>query len=329
MIGFTSFLSNHAVVQTLKRAAAPGGRLSHAYLLHGTAGTGKKTLARIFAAGLLCDSAEQRPCGQCAACRKVEREIHPDLLVVRRPEGKNLISVDQIRSLRENVYLRPNEAQRRVVLMEGAEGMNDSAANALLKVLEEPPPYLVFILTADNRSLLPETIVSRCVCLELGEVPRFQAEKWLLKTFPEEEPALLEEALLCGGGNLGRCVGYLKKDGAAAGFQMALKLLQSLATGREYDVMETLSPLEGDRDAFLRLLTDMDRLVGEIAKVPYLPIGGVAAALASEARISPQKAILIHELGDDMRRRLALNCNLSLALGLYNADLRNIMEQAV
>lgn len=328
-MNFTSFVSNHAVVQTLRRAAAPGGRLSHAYLLHGTAGTGKKTLAKIFAAGLLCQSDGERPCGECAACRKVQGEMHPDLLVVRRPEGKNLIAVDQIRALREAVYLRPNEAERRVVLIEGAEGMNSSAANALLKVLEEPPPYLVFILTADNRSLLPETIASRCICLELGEVPGFQAEKWLLKTFPEEDPALLEEALLCGGGNLGRCVGYLKKDGAAAGFQTAIKLYQSLAAGREYDVLETLSPLEGDRDAFLRLLTDVDRLAGEIAKSSFLPGVRLAALLASETRISPRKAVLIHELGDDVRGRLALNSNLSLTLGYYCAELRNIMERTV
>ena len=83
MISFTSFLSNHAVVQTLQRAASPAGRLSHAYLLHGTKGLGKRTLARIFAAGLLC-GADERPCGQCNSCHKVEKESHPDLMVLRR-----------------------------------------------------------------------------------------------------------------------------------------------------------------------------------------------------------------------------------------------------
>lgn len=327
MISFSSFLSNHGVVQTLKRAAAPGGRLSHAYLLHGTAGTGKRTLARIFAAGLLCNAPEERPCGACIACRKVEKGIHPDLITVCCPEGKSQISVDQIRTMREEVFLRPNEGRHRVVVIEGAETMNPSAANALLKVLEEPPPYLVFILTANNRSLLPETIASRCVCLELCEVSRLQAEKWLLREFPDESPSSVEEALLCGGGNLGRCAGYLKKDGAAAGFQTAIKLLQSLTTGREYDVMEALSPLEGDRTAFLRLLTDVDRLAGEAARAAFLPEQQTVLTLVP--RISPGQAVEIHDLGDNMRERLNGNGNLALLLGCYCAQLRNMMERTV
>lgn len=311
------------MVQTLKRAAAPGGRLSHAYLLHGTAGTGKRTLARIFAAGLVCTAGEGRPCGKCAACRKAEKAGHPDLIIVRPPEGKSMITVDQIRALREEVHLRPNEARYRVVMIEGAEMMNSSAANALLKVLEEPPPYLIFILTADNRTLLPETIASRCICLELCEVSPDQAEQWLKEQFPDEDPSAIEEAVLCGGGNLGRCAGYLKKDGAAAGFQTAIKLLQSLTTGREYDIMEALSPLEGDRDAFLRLLTDVDRLTAETAKAAFLP--GRASALVP--RISPGRAVMIHELCADLRARLNLNGNLPLLLGSFCAELRNIMER--
>ena len=325
MIGFTSFISNHTVVQTLKRAVQPGGRLSHAYLLHGTAGTGKKTLARIFAAGLLCN-AENGPCGECTACRKVEKEIHPDLITVRPPEGKAMITVDQVRALREEVHMRPNEGRYRVVLIEGAEKMNLSASNALLKVLEEPPPYLIFVLTADNRTLLPETIASRCICLELCEVSALQAEKWLVRQFPDEDPAAIDEAVLCGGGNLGRCAGYLKKDGAAAGFQMAVKLLQSLSTGREYDVLEALSPLDGDRDAFIRLLTDVDRLAAESAKAAFLPDSRV---LSLVPRFSPTRAIQVRELGDELRSRLTLNGNLSLLLGYYCAELRNIMERTV
>ncbi|MBQ4050637.1 MAG: DNA polymerase III subunit delta' [Oscillospiraceae bacterium] len=314
------------MVQTLKRAVQPGGRLNHAYLLHGTAGTGKKTLARIFAAGLLCTAEMDRPCGECTACRKVEKDIHPDLIVVRPPEGKSMITVDQVRALREEVHLRPNEGRYRVVLIEGAEKMNISASNALLKVLEEPPPYLVFVLTADNRTLLPETIASRCICLELCDVSPLQAEKWLVRQFPDEDPSVIDEALFCGGGNLGRCAGYLKKDGAAAGFQMAVKLLQSLATGREYDVLEALSPLDGDRDAFIRLLTDVDRLAAESAKAAFLPQSRV---LSLVPRFSPTRAIQVRELGDDLRSRLTLNGNLSLLLGYYCAELRNIMERTV
>lgn len=325
MIDFSGFLANHAVVQTLKRAAAPGGRLGHAYLLHGTAGTGKRTLARCFAAGILCEADGERPCGQCHSCRKAEKGIHPDLLIVRRPDGKAQITVDQIRTLREDVYLMPNEAQRRAALIEEADAMNEAAANALLKVLEEPPPYLTFILTADNRSALPETIVSRCISLELSEVPRLQAEKWLMKQFPDAPPDQLAEALLCGGGNLGRASAYLQDEKAAASFRSALALVKGLSSGRAFDVLAAASPAEGNREVFLALLADVDQLMGEIARGAFLPDGGLSA-LPSGCRVSFRQAAEIHRLGGQLRQRIAANGNLPLLHSLYCAELRNIME---
>lgn len=327
MISFTSFLSNHAVVQTLQRAASPAGRLSHAYLLHGTKGLGKRTLARIFAAGLLC-GADERPCGQCNSCHKVEKESHPDLMVLRRQADKSVITVEQIRTMREQAWLRPNESERRVILLEGADQMNPVAVGALLKILEEPPSYLVFILTADNMDAMPDTIASRCVCLELSEVPRLQAEKWLVRQFPDEDAILIDRALLCGGGNLGRCIAFLKGEREAASFELALTVMKSLTTGREFDIMTALSPLEGDREGFLQLLTDLDQLAGQIARAGFiLPESSEIAHLA--AGISPARAIRIHQLGDGLRRRLILNGNLSLLLGTCCAGLRQIMEQPV
>jgi len=183
---FSDFQSNQRVVQTLK-AAAGGRRLSHAYLFHGTQGTGKRMLARIFAQALLC-TGEEKPCGRCPHCLKFAHDAHPDFTVVQKPSDKNFILVDQIRTLREEIFIRPNEADHRVVLIENAEQMNPAAANALLKVLEEPPPYAVFLLTANNRDLLPETIASRCVCLEILEIPETQAERWLEAQFPGTSP---------------------------------------------------------------------------------------------------------------------------------------------
>ncbi|MFQ9847907.1 MAG: DNA polymerase III subunit delta, partial [[Clostridium] leptum] len=98
--------------------AANGGPLNHAYLLHGTKGTGKRTLARTFAEAILCRG-ENRPCGSCAACLKVEKGIHPDLMVVQKPEGKANILVEQVSSLREQDYIAQT-TEHRVVILEKA-----------------------------------------------------------------------------------------------------------------------------------------------------------------------------------------------------------------
>lgn len=322
---FSQFLGNTHLKSVLERASQPGSRtLGHAYLLHGTAGTGKKTLAAVFAAALLCQG-ETRPCGECPACKKVFGHGHPDLLRFKRPEGKTQFPVDLIREIRRQAYIRPNESEHKVILIENAEEMNASSANALLKVLEEPPPYLVFILTCNNLSALPETIPSRCICLEAHEVSERRAEQWLLRQYPDEMPERLEKALLCGGGNLGRCIGYLEDETAAGIFDSAGALCRALASGREYDLVAQLAAYEGNREKFGRLLLMMDRLMGETSRAAFLPESSMEVT-ALAARISPQRAIRVHQLGDEMQKGLRANVTLSLLLAVYASGLKTIME---
>src|ERR671939_1832615 len=121
---------------------------AHAYLFHGPPGVGKRPLAKAFAAELLGDAA------------RVERGSHPDLYMLE-PLGDQ-IRIDAIRELRHDLHMRPFEADRRVYLIFGAHAMNDEAADALLKDLEEPPSYAVIVLVADELGSLPATIQSRC-----------------------------------------------------------------------------------------------------------------------------------------------------------------------
>ena len=121
---------------------------AHAYLLHGPPGVGKKEMATLFAAELLGDHA------------RVERRSHPDLYVLEAVGDQ--IRIDDIRTLRHDLHMRPFEASRRVYLIFGADTMNEDAADALLKDLEEPPAYAVIVLIANDLGPLPETILSRC-----------------------------------------------------------------------------------------------------------------------------------------------------------------------
>jgi DNA polymerase-3 subunit delta' len=122
---------------------------SHAYLLHGPRGAGKDEAANAFVAGLL-----------HATERRIADESHPDLYVVE-PEGEAIL-IDQIRALRNDLHLRPFEAERRSYVIREAETMGRDAANALLKSLEEPPAYAVFVLVCNDRARLLPTIESRC-----------------------------------------------------------------------------------------------------------------------------------------------------------------------
>ena len=107
--------------------------LSHAYILSGQRGSGRHTLARLLCAALVCTGAGERPCRNCTPCRKVQQGIHPDVRWVG-DDGKD-ITVGQVRALRSDAYIRPNEAQRKVYVIENAQTMNASAQNAMLKLL--------------------------------------------------------------------------------------------------------------------------------------------------------------------------------------------------
>jgi DNA polymerase III subunit delta' len=153
---------------------------AHAYLFHGPAGVGKRGLALAFAAELLGER------------DRVERQSHPDLYVLE-PLGDQ-IRIDAIRALRRDLHMRPFEGERRVYLIFGADLMNEEAADALLKDLEEPPPYAVIVLVADDVGPLPETIRSRC-----QPVPfRRLSERAVREVIAERAPGLSpnEEAAL-------------------------------------------------------------------------------------------------------------------------------------
>lgn len=165
-------------------------RFPSAVLLSGPEGVGKIQLAEAIAAALLCRPAREAktgkvalPCGECKSCRLMSGQTHPDFLEVVPEETGKMIKVDQVRSLTDFVYARPQIAPRRVVLLHPAEAMNLNASNALLKTLEEPSPDTFLILVSSHPARLLPTIRSRCLktnlTLPTSEVARrWVSERW-------------------------------------------------------------------------------------------------------------------------------------------------------
>ena len=168
--------------------------LSHAYLITGGSGDSRAALIKRMAAAYLCRG-ERPPCGRCVPCRKVLADIHPHVSHTGPAPGKQENAVDQIRALRADAYIRPNEGLRKVYVIDPADAMNPAAQNALLKVLEEGPSYAAFLLSAGQPGKLLDTVRSRC---ELLALPPEE---------PKPDPALLAQAsslaeLLLGGDEL-------------------------------------------------------------------------------------------------------------------------------
>lgn len=155
-------LPENSTLERAVRRAAEQGRLSHAIVL---SGDGDLTdAARFIAAAHVCEGTD-RPCLRCRHCRKVLEGIHPDVSVIRDTEHREL-TVDAVRALRQDVYIRPNEAARKVYIIADSRQLNERDQNVLLKIVEEGPPYAAFIFCTDSPAALLETVRSRCVLLK-------------------------------------------------------------------------------------------------------------------------------------------------------------------
>lgn len=156
---------NSTLARAVRRAAEQG-RLSHAIVLSGDGDL--LGAARFIAAAHVCGE-EGKPCLRCRHCRKVLEGIHPDVTVVRDTEHREL-TVDAVRALRQDVYIRPNEAARKVYIIADSHQLNERDQNVLLKIVEEGPPYAAFVFCTDSPSALLETVRSRCVLLKYDAV---------------------------------------------------------------------------------------------------------------------------------------------------------------
>lgn len=202
---FDSLAGNQPLKAALRRALHT--RFPQTLLLTGSAGSGKLTAARVLTAALLCEREDAAPCGHCLACRKVEKEVHPDVTLIDPLDGE--IKVETARAIRAECAVRPSESERRIFLIRHAHKMNVSAQNALLKILEEPPAYAFFILMSENADAILPTILSRCTHFAMCPLSEEEMQPVLRARFPEKSAQELQAAAVHAQGIAGEAVRLL------------------------------------------------------------------------------------------------------------------------
>ncbi len=321
MPGFGDILGHEAVKEHFQKAIE-SHRISHAYILAGEAGMGRKSLAHAFALTLLCEKGGSQPCMECHACKQVLAGSHPDLIHVTH-EKPATIGVDDIREqVTDTIMIRPYSSYYKIYIIDEAEKMTVQAQNALLKTIEEPPSYAVIILLTTNPEAFLPTIVSRCVQLKLRPLRDSVVEEYLENVLKIRE----SDARLCAAfarGNLGKAI-RLADSGEFR--HMYGELLDVLKHVKEMDICDLLNRIKGWKDEGMDLYECMDfmqiwyrdALMFKVTKdVDLLIFGDEYDTIEEMARRTGYDGFeMILQAIDKARVRLQANVNMELAMEL-------------
>lgn len=232
----------------------PTRRFPHAAIIEGVSGTGKRTLADYIAKALLCEN-DETPCNRCRSCQLIDAKTHPDLEKVGPEEGKKNIAVAQIDTLREMAFLSPHTSSKKVFIIEKADTMNAASQNKILKILEEPPANVHFILLCDSSSSLLQTVISRCTVFALSEPDYTSAETYLIKQ--GFDPDEFSDKLVANKNNIGKTLEALGTSKISLGIEVAAEFLNAIDNGNKLSALKCTVPLEKNRaetDVFIKEL---------------------------------------------------------------------------
>lgn len=253
MASFKDVIGHNRIIEYI-RTVIEQDRVSHAYILSGEKGAGKKLLAGLFAAALVCEKGGAEPCNVCHSCKQAESGTHPDIFYVRGEKPGTLGVEDIRRQINDTIRIKPYQSKWKVYIVDGAEKMTAQAQNALLKTMEEPPEYAVILLLTENYELLLPTITSRCVMLKLRHLKDTLIRKYLMEVM--EVPDY--KADLCTAfaqGNLGRAILLANSENFQEIREAAVRLLKRIP---DMTIEEIIGELKQIREYKLEIADYLD-----------------------------------------------------------------------
>ena len=322
MAGFGDIVGHEQVISHLKNAISMG-KVSHAYILNGPEGAGKRMIAEAFARALQCENHDTEGCGKCRSCHQAESRNHPDIIYVNH-EKQNTISVADIREqINGTIDIKPynTTSQYKVYIVDEAEKMNEQAQNALLKTIEEPPAYAVILLLTTNADAFLQTIRSRCVTLELKAVADEKIHNMLMRNYQVVDYKA-DVCVAFAQGNVGKAILLAGSQTFNELKDQTIRLVRKLRDTEVADIMsevKTIEEFEQIDDFFdLLLLWYRDVLIykasGSDAKLIYKDQANEIARQAEDCFFDGLNRIL--DGISQARRRLHFNVNQDMTLEL-------------
>ena len=319
-----NFISNEKNIEQLS-FLLESGRLPHAIIIEGEEGLGKRALAKELALYLMCRSDGEKPCRQCPQCHKVLNGYHPDIYEFSATGAPSSFKVDEVRKIIEDSYVRPNEADYKVYILGNCQGMNLSAQNAILKLLEEPPSYVVFILTVSNKTALLDTVLSRSVVISLEGVDIQKGADYIVSQNEELDRADAVNALSAWHGNIGKALDSLEDGKLSKINDLACDMARALLSENEYELLKVCSAFDRDRPTLIAALEVLKVILRDAAVYSSnADIMSNQKELAKELCVNIGRARLIAMISkcDELKEYAERNGNNSLLITKVCYELR-------
>ncbi len=331
MSGFSDVLGHDHIIEYFKNAMEEE-KISHAYIFHGEAGSGKKMMARLFAMALQCEETGSKPCTTCRSCKQTASGNQPDIKWVTH-EKPNVISVEEIRTqIVNDVDIKPYSSKYKIYIVEDAQLMNQQAQNALLKTIEEPPAYVVILLLTTNADAFLQTVLSRCVMLDFKPIPTMEMKKYLMENLQVTDYKA-DVAIAFSGGNLGKAIKLASSEHFSElkeNVLQVVKFIDRMDVAQVVDAVKRVSVYKLEVDDYLDLMTmwyrdilmyKVSRNVGALVfKDEYKYILEQATKFSYEGTEKVLQAIY------KVKTRLKANVNFDLTIELMLLTIKENME---
>lgn len=305
----TDFVGNNSIKEELTHSFNTD-TLPHAIIIEGEKGTGKRTLANIIAQYCVCRKNENRPCGSCDGCLKATHQNHPDIFIA---DGTTpaAINVEAIRKLRASAFILPNEAPKKVYILANCDRMNPAAQNAFLKILEEPPKQVVFILTCVSSSSLLLTVRSRSRIFSLLPPNVETAINTVLSANESFDPQAVRQAAEQAGGNIGHMMELLQSGGTEI-MCLAEEIALAIPDTREYPLLVLTNRLASDKAFAISVMECLFEIFCEAAKASVGTPARSHTIKTLAQKLTCTRLLKLADTAMAAKRKIQQNANMNL-----------------
>lgn len=313
---FTHIIGHEETIANLKKAIEKG-YISHSYLFEGEESIGKRKVALAFAKTLLCRAEGTEPCNRCNSCLKFDNFNHPDFTLIE-PE-KELIEKKKIDKLLSNINIAPLESKKKIIIIDDSNCMRLETQNALLKTLEEPPPYINIVLITSNSNNIIPTILSRCEIVNFYPVQKDKIEKLLIEKYgkTKEEANFIAHFTK---GSLGKSIIYSESPNFFKLRDETLDIVDQIIRGDEFNIFMAMDFFNGNKDNYEDILDILLYWFRDLALYKRLGSSGLLINQDKTTLLSNQSFLKEDRINDiidrvmETRENINRNVNYQLAI---------------